>query len=42
MYTPETIIELSGAYNNARVIAKPDYTWLGAITKQINKPKVRR
>ena len=27
-YTPETVLELSWAYNNARVICKPDDTWL--------------
>jgi hypothetical protein len=28
LYTPETILELSWAYNNARVICKPEDTWL--------------
>lgn len=27
-YIPETILELSWAYSNARVICKPDETWL--------------
>lgn len=31
-YTPETILELSMAYNNARVICKPDDTWLNPST----------
>jgi hypothetical protein len=31
-YTPETILELSWAYNNARVICKPEDTWLNPAT----------
>ena len=27
-YRPETVLELSWAYNNARVLCKPDNTWL--------------
>ena len=27
-YIPETVLELSWAYNNARVICKPDDSWL--------------
>lgn len=32
LYTPETILELSWAYNNARVICKPEDTWLNPQT----------
>ncbi|WP_352400448.1 DUF3825 domain-containing protein [Anaerotignum sp.] len=32
IYTPETILELSWAYNNARVICKPEDTWLNPST----------
>ncbi|WP_018305504.1 DUF3825 domain-containing protein [Desulfitobacterium hafniense] len=32
IYTPETILELSWAYNNARVICKPEDTWLNPET----------
>lgn len=32
LYTPETILELSWAYNNARVICKPEDTWLNPKT----------
>ncbi|WMI81787.1 DUF3825 domain-containing protein [Anaerotignum sp. MB30-C6] len=32
IYTPETILELSWAYNNARVICKPEDTWLNPTT----------
>lgn len=28
IYTPETILPLDAAYQNARLIAKPDETWL--------------
>lgn len=28
LYTPETILPLDAAYQNARLIAKPDETWL--------------
>ncbi len=31
-YTPETILELPWAYNNARVICKPEDTWLNPAT----------
>lgn len=31
-YTPETILELPWAYNNARVICKPEDTWLNPKT----------
>ncbi|HWP80457.1 MAG TPA: DUF3825 domain-containing protein [Candidatus Acidoferrum sp.] len=31
-YTPETILELPWAYNNARVICKPEDTWLNPET----------
>lgn len=31
-YTPETILELPWAYNNARVICKPEDTWLNPQT----------
>ena len=28
MYDPETILPLDGAYQNARLIAKPEESWL--------------
>ncbi len=31
-YTPETVLELPWAYNNARVICKPEDTWLNPST----------
>lgn len=31
-YTPETVLELPWAYNNARVICKPEDTWLNPTT----------
>lgn len=31
-YTPETVLELPWAYNNARVICKPEDTWLNPKT----------
>jgi hypothetical protein len=31
-YTPETILELPWAYNNARVICRPEDTWLNPAT----------
>jgi len=37
-YTPETILELPWAYNNARVICKPEDTWLNPAT--IDSPLV--
>lgn len=31
-YTPETILPLDAVYQNARLIAKPDDTWLNPDT----------
>ena len=35
-YFPETILELQDAYQNARLIARPEDLWLRAATDEAN------